>query len=477
MEPASAVGHERLDAYAADIEQFVRENLTAQAVERLLDFAKQFSSDPALVRQAVIIAARHHDLLKRSRIEGVTNDLQAARNVLLDNILELRDAVAKARPVHNRPEPELSRQLRLVPEESSENAKTVAGPESVTSPARNSLRRELVEARKTFFESRSAKPPEGPGDDAVLRCAGVGKSRRARGLSFDLRDVSLEVRPGEIVGLIGANASGKTTLLEIMCGLLQLDTGRLEYPALTRSLGSRQAVLRNLAYVPQNIPQWFGNVVDNLHFWSALHGVRFRENADEVEWLLHRLDLTDYRHATWGRLSGGYRMRFALAKALLGRPKLLLLDEPLAHLDIITQQVFLRDLQAFATSATDPLSIVVSSQHLYEIEGIATRILFLDDGAPAFYGDLAQLAADRTNTVLEIACDIPRLKLQTLVRKLGEVTVEQLGTSYLVTLPVTIKPESVLRVLNDGGVPITYFRDISASTVNLFRARVTSRTP
>ncbi len=90
---------------------------------------------------------------------------------------------------------------------------------------------------------------------------------------------------------------------------------------------------------------------------------------------LARYGLQEYQNAQWDEISGGYKIRFELARALVAQPKLLLLDEPLAYLDVITRQRFLIDLRAIASSLENPIPIVVTSQHLYEIEAIADQLV------------------------------------------------------------------------------------------------------
>ena len=82
-------------------------------------------------------------------------------------------------------------------------------------------------------------------------------------------------------------------------------------------------------------------LVDNLHFAAAIHGIRGKENEDEVDFIIWRLGLDKYRNATWNEISGGFKMRFSLGRALVYNPRLLILDEPLANLDVNTQLLFL----------------------------------------------------------------------------------------------------------------------------------------
>ncbi len=459
-------------AYVADIERFAASNQTHEAVERLLELAKEFSPERRLVNRATVIATRHAEWKQNARIAGLSSDIQAARNLLLFDLLQLKDEVVSAY--------EAGRGGAAAPAVVPPPMRVV-GAAATSGSARHttaeaSLVRSLDDARQRFREAREAVTSSNAEESVALRCTDVAKSYGTKGPSFKLHDVSFTLKRGEILGLIGANASGKTTLLKIVSGTLSADAGVTDYPALTRPGIAWTQVRRQIAYVPQHLPPWPGKVVEQLHLWAALHGMKGKENVDEVEWLLHRLDLSAYREARWNQLSGGYRMRFALARALLSKPGLLVLDEPLAHLDIITQQTFLRDLRAIALSPTRPLPIVVSSQHLYEIESVADRILFLDAGEQVFCGDLAELGQMRQFNVMELGCERARAELHELLAPLGAIKVDQLGLQFLVTAPRQVAAAQVLKTLIDASVEVEYFRDISKSTVNLFRTRLGSHT-
>ncbi len=139
-----------------------------------------------------------------------------------------------------------------------------------------------------------------------------------------------------MLGIVGENGNGKTTLLRCMAGQLALDSGVLNFTRLEKP--DHYGIKHQLAFIPQRIPRWFGLLKDNLHFSAAISGVKGEENNVMVDFMLERLDLTPYAHLTWNQISSGYRTRFEIARILLLKPKLLILDEPLANLDINAQQ-------------------------------------------------------------------------------------------------------------------------------------------
>jgi ABC-2 type transport system ATP-binding protein len=259
-------------------------------------------------------------------------------------------------------------------------------------------RKEAVQAMYERFRA------EAPDDQVVFKSRGLG--RRFDRTGFVLEDVNLELRLGQITGVVGENANGKTTLFRLIAGELKHDRGTLCYPYIDGSTGSDSIdglkVKSQIGYVPQILPTWYGSLRDSLHYAAATHGILGPQNIREVEYIIERLDLAEHIEKRWKELSGGFRLRFALAAALVWKPKLLILDEPLASLDFEAQLTVLRDLRDLADSLQQPISIALSSQHLHEIEGIADEILFLDNGKVTYSGPVDEIGLQRDHNTFEI---------------------------------------------------------------------------
>jgi ABC-2 type transport system ATP-binding protein len=198
--------------------------------------------------------------------------------------------------------------------------------------------------------------------------------------NFTLKPISLELKYGEITALVGENGNGKTTLLNIIAGKILHSNGTIEYPFLTDKKSDWYHIKNQIAYITQELPKWRGLLKDNLHFTLGVNGIKGQKNIDDVNFIIHRLGLEKYANAKWSEISGGFKMRFALAKAILRKPKLLILDEPLANLDISTQNLFLNDLKDISRSIKDKISVILSSQNIYDIKEIADNIIFLSNG-------------------------------------------------------------------------------------------------
>ena len=153
--------------------------------------------------------------------------------------------------------------------------------------------------------------------------------------SFGLGPINLDIKTGEIIGLVGENGNGKTTLLRSLCGELHPTAGTINYQFQYDDLYDLRT---KLVYIPQRTDTWRGSMYENLEFTASCYGYSPEENNLVVDLVITRLGLRKFRNHYWNNLSSGYKMRFELARMLLRKPKILLIDEPLANLDILAQQ-------------------------------------------------------------------------------------------------------------------------------------------
>jgi ABC-2 type transport system ATP-binding protein len=279
--------------------------------------------------------------------------------------------------------------------------------------------------------------------------------------NFSLLPVSLALASGEILGVVGENGNGKTTLLRCLSGQLAVDGGVVRFPQLSEA--DAYTVRGYVAFIPQRIPKWYGLLKDNLHFSASLSGLKGAENELMVDFMIERLGLGPYAHLNWDRISSGYRTRFELARILLFKPGLLILDEPLANLDINAQQTVLTDLRFLAKSAYHSLGVILSSQQLHEVEKVADRVLFIKNGACQMHGLQEQTS---TETVLEIESAAEREVLSSVLDSL-EVKIQFNGGYYTLFCGQNTS-ELILKQLINSNIPLKYYRDISHSTKRFF---------
>jgi ABC-2 type transport system ATP-binding protein len=185
--------------------------------------------------------------------------------------------------------------------------------------------------------------------------------------------VSLDVEAGEVMGLLGPNGSGKTTILKILTGYLRPSAGTARIAGLDVVDDSR-ATRQRVGYVAEDAPLYDWMRVDELlEFMARLKGLAGRKVTEAVEVAIERLALGDVRRLLIGKLSRGYRQRVAIAQALLGEPDVLILDEPSNGLD--PQQII--ELREHIRALARERTILVTSHILGEMERVADRVAIM----------------------------------------------------------------------------------------------------
>jgi len=209
--------------------------------------------------------------------------------------------------------------------------------------------------------------------------------------------VSFTVATGEIVGLLGPNGAGKTTTIDMVLGVLEPTSGavRIDGHDVRRQRGaalSRTAFAATYAPLPGNL-----TVRQNLRVFGMLYGVEGLQARTDA--LVDRLDLRRFLDTRCGVLSSGEQTRVGLAKALLNRPALLLLDEPTASLDPATARDVRAAVRAYA--AESGAGVLWTSHNMREVEEVCHRVLFLSRGKILLAGDPRQLPGQHGKASLE----------------------------------------------------------------------------
>ncbi len=197
-------------------------------------------------------------------------------------------------------------------------------------------------------------------NDVVIDVQGLTKSFDGRVV---VRDLSMQVRRGQIYGFLGPNGSGKTTTIRMLCGLLTPDSGRgtcLGYDILTQSA----LIKRRVGYMTQRFSLWQDlSIRENLEFVARVYGLdKARERARAA---IERLGLKGREEQLAGNLSGGWKQRLALGACILPEPELLLLDEPTAGVDPKARREFWTEIHHLAA---DGLTVLVSTHYMDEAE-------------------------------------------------------------------------------------------------------------
>lgn len=282
---------------------------------------------------------------------------------------------------------------------------------------------------------------------------------------FALGPVSVQIRKGQVYGLVGENGNGKTTLLRILAKEISFNQGNLNFN-FSAETKSDYDLRTRLIYIPQRTERWYGSLKDNLKFVLANYGEKPSEIETRVLMMIARMGLWKYKHLQWNELSSGYKMRFELARTLLRKPEILLLDEPLANLDVLAQQVILEDLKAISNSVNNPIALILSSQQLYEVEKMSDKVIFLKNGR--YKDNLEEEVQIQNDLIIEIDSSVSREILQEVFAVVAVQKIVYNGGIYVVYFNNDVQFSDVLFLLGKAKVPLTYIRNISASTRRFF---------
>ena len=203
-------------------------------------------------------------------------------------------------------------------------------------------------------------------------------------------DLSLQVPRGEIYGLIGPNGAGKTTTFRVLATLLQPTYGDMFLEGVDLAAEPAEArrilgYMPDLAPVPSDLRVW-----EFLDLFGAAYGVPDRQRRDRIAECLEAVDLTDKRDTLCGTLSRGMTQRCVLAKTLLHRPKVLILDEPASGMDPVSRKA-LRDI--LRKVSAEGATILISSHILSELADLCTHVGILSKGRILGSGKPAEVAA------------------------------------------------------------------------------------
>jgi len=206
--------------------------------------------------------------------------------------------------------------------------------------------------------------------------------------------VSFNIAQGEIVGLLGHNGAGKTTIMKMISGYLEPNEGSIKIDGIDLQLELKLAQ-RCIGYLPENLPIYPEmTVAEYLDYVGDIKGLASQEKIDEIKRVIHETDLMDKLLSPISTLSRGYKQRVGVAQAILGKPGLLILDEPTNGLDPTQTEQMRKLIRELSSSAT----VILSTHIMQEVEAICDRALIVRHGQLAVDASLDELR--RSNHLL-----------------------------------------------------------------------------
>lgn len=294
--------------------------------------------------------------------------------------------------------------------------------------------------------------------------------RKSYGKTVAVDGLSFAVKPGEIFGLLGPNGAGKSTTLAIMSGLIRPDSGDVQIGghSITRATQTAQ---RLMGVVPQGLALYEEySALQNLNYFAKLRGIARSERKREIEEILEIIGLKELAQRKVSRYSGGMKRRLNIGIGLLGRPKVLLLDEPTVGIDPQSRRHILDSVRRLAQAG---MAVVYTTHYMEEVEYLCSRLAIIDRGRIIAHGPIEEVRA--------LAGDAVVLRLpapQGVIDEVGgveglqkelPVPVEVGGGELRVVLPEgSSQAPDVIHALQSQGVPLDGMRLESPNLETVF---------
>ncbi|MGF2034061.1 MAG: ATP-binding cassette domain-containing protein [Nostoc sp. CmiVER01] len=213
-----------------------------------------------------------------------------------------------------------------------------------------------------------------------------------------VKDVNVEVRYGEIFGLLGANGAGKTTTIKMLCGLLAASGGEISLGGETGNLRSAD-LRRRIGYMSQKFTLYDDlTILQNLEFYSGVYGVPRKLRREKIDWVIATCGLEGQADMITGQLPGGWKQRVAFGACVMHEPDILFLDEPTSGVDPLARRQFWKLINDFARNGT---AILVTTHYLEEAEQ-CNRMSFMVAGETVAEGSPSSIKASQPGQLIEI---------------------------------------------------------------------------
>ncbi|MHC5774404.1 ATP-binding cassette domain-containing protein [Nostoc sp.] len=224
------------------------------------------------------------------------------------------------------------------------------------------------------------------------------KLSRVFGKFQAVKDVNVEIRYGEIFGLLGANGAGKTTTIKMLCGLLEASGGEISLGGETGNLRSAD-LRRRIGYMSQKFTLYDDlTILQNLEFYSGVYGVPRKLRREKIDWVIATCGLEGQANMITGQLPGGWKQRVAFGACVMHEPDILFLDEPTSGVDPLARRQFWKLINDFAHNGT---AILVTTHYLEEAEQ-CNRMSFLVAGETVAEGSPSSVKASQPGQLIEI---------------------------------------------------------------------------
>jgi ABC-2 type transport system ATP-binding protein len=266
-----------------------------------------------------------------------------------------------------------------------------------------------------------------------------GKIQAVKGISFTVNE-------NEVLGFLGPNGAGKSTTMNMLVGYLPMTSGTVKIDGIDISENPKEAKKR-IGYLPELPPLYTDmKVIEYLRFVAGIKGIKKEDRAFQIDRAMSRLKITDMKNRVIKNLSKGYRQRVGFAQALLGNPKILILDEPTVGLDP-SQTKEVRDL---IKRLGQDHTIIFSSHILSEVNAICDRVLIINQGSITAQDTTENLETDNNEVIINMVIEGDRDKVEGILTSVSGVkevsNVEETGENMF-SYKIVLESDNVRKVI------------------------------
>jgi ABC-2 type transport system ATP-binding protein len=286
-----------------------------------------------------------------------------------------------------------------------------------------------------------------------------------------VKNFQLEIRNGEIYGLLGANGAGKTTSIKIICGLLDPTSGSVTL--LGKSKGLRAASVRSrIGYMSQKFALYDDLTIgENLDFYARLYGVDESVREERKQWVLEAAELKGESGMLTRSLPGGWKQRVAFGAAVMHEPEAIFLDEPTSGVDPLARRAMWRMINEFADRGA---GVLVVTHYLEEAEQ-CNRLGFMVAGEIIAQGSPSEVKANMKGSLYELEVDHPDRALAVLRKKFGASRVSLFGNRLHVVTESEEQKQEAGAMLREAGVNVASGKPVPFSLEDVFISLIESR--
>ncbi len=277
-----------------------------------------------------------------------------------------------------------------------------------------------------------------------------------------LKEISFDVKPAEMFGLVGPDGAGKTTTIRLLCGLLIPTSGSAELFGYDL-MKDKIKIQKQIGYLSQKFSLYGDLTIDeNIEFFADLHGVKDYQNRRNE--LLEFTRLTPFRDRLADNLSGGMKQKLALACTLIHKPKIIFLDEPTTGVDPVSRRDFWKIL---SNLQKDGVTIFMSTPYLDEAER-CNRVALLNNGEVLSFDTPQNIKASIKKLIVEVVCS-PIIKAYKLLKEKSNFEVQMFGDRLNVALEDYNEDfEKIEKLFSENSIQMIDNRIIPTSLENVF---------